>query len=338
MNIYDIAQRSGVSIATVSRVLNGGRNVSRKTREKVLDVIRREDYRPNAFARGLGLNTMRMIGILCTDVSDTFYARAVSLVEGCLRRNGFDALLCCTGNDLENKKKYLGLLLGKRVDAVMLIGSAFKENVDNSHIENAARQVPVVIVNGLVELPGVYCVLCDERSAVRRNVRLLHESGCDDILYLYDTLTYSGCEKIAGYKAGLKDCGIPFRESLLVRVEKSVEAAAAKTAGLLNAGIGFSAAMASEDLLAVGALKALRRADRTAPVIGFNNSVLARCSSPALTSVDNMLDTLCPTAVNMLTGLLSGKSVPQKLVLSSKLVERETFHANQDKQNREENQ
>lgn len=325
MNIYDIAERSGVSIATVSRVLNGAQNVSQKTRSKVLGVIQQEDYTPNVFARGLGLNSMRMIGILCTDISDTFYAKAVSLVEGLLRQNGFDALLCCTGNNLEDKKKYLDLLLTKRVDAVILIGSAFKENVDNSHIENAAKQVPVIIINGLVELANTYCVLCDERSAVCQNVQILQESGYQKILYLYDTMTYSGCIKISGYKDGLLKSGIPFQDSLMVKVSKSIPDVAAKVTELMNEGLEFSAVMASEDLIAIGALKALQKADITMPVIGFNNSVLAQCSSPSLTTVDNMLDTLCPTAISMLTDILEGKNVPQKIVISSKLVERETF-------------
>lgn len=328
MNIYDIAKRSGVSIATVSRVLNGSPNVSEKTRGKVLAVMQEEDYTPNAFARGLGLNSMRMIGILCTDISDTFYAKAISLVEGQLRRNGFDALLCCTGNDLEDKKKYLNLLLAKHVDAVILIGSAFKENVDNSHIENAAKQVPVVIINGLVELPGAYCVLCDERSAVMENVLSLNRQGCGKILYLYDTLTYSGCVKIEGYQEGLRKAGLPLRDDLLVRVEKSIQAVQEKVRGLLRGGADFSAVMASEDLIAVGALKALQQEGRDMPVIGFNNSVLSECSSPGLTSVDNMLDTLCPTAVGILEDLFAGKSVPQKIVISSRLVERETFRVN----------
>jgi LacI family transcriptional regulator len=326
MNIYDIAKRSGVSIATVSRVLNGSEKVSPKTREKVLKVMQQEAYTPNIFARGLGLNSIKMIGILCTDVSDTFYAKAVSLVEGLLRQNGFDALLCCTGNELENKKKSLDLLLKKRVDAVILIGSAFKENTDNSHIENAAKQVPVIIINGLVELPNTYCVLCDERTAVSQNVQLLHKQGYNDILYLYDVLTYSGCIKISGYKDGLQKCNLPFQESLMVKVPKSIDEVAAKVTELLSAGLKFSAVMASEDLLAIGALKALQKCNLTMPVIGFNNSILAQCSSPALTTVDNMLDTLCPTAVHILIDILENKTVPQKIVISSKLIERDTFH------------
>lgn len=327
MNIYDIAKRCGVSIATVSRVLNGSQNVSAKTREKVLAVMREEGYTPNAFARGLGLDTMRMIGILCTDVSDTFYAKAVSLVESDLRRRGFDSLLCSTGNSLSEKKKYLELLLAKRVDAVILIGSAFKESVDNSHIGDAAHRVPVVVINGLVELPGVYCVLCDERSAVRRNVTLLKQQRCEHILYLYDAPTFSGQEKIEGYREGLRDAGLPFREELLSRVPKSVEGASNAVTALLEKGVPVSAVMASEDLLAVGALKALQKAGRSVPVIGFNNSILAECASPALTSVDNMLETLCPSAVSLLADLQEGKSAPQKIVVSPRLVERETFRA-----------
>lgn len=325
MNIYDIAQRSGVSIATVSRVLNGSPNVSAATRDKVLAVMREEEYIPNIFARGLGLNSIKNIGILCTDISDTFYAKAVSLVEGLLRQQGFDALLCCTGNNLEDKKKYLELLLAKRVDAVILIGSAFKENIDNSHIENAAKKVPVIIINGLVELPNTYCVYCDEGAAVSENVFLLQKQGYRDILYLYDTLTYSGCSKIEGYKSGLQQCQLPFNENLLVQVPKSILEVKNKVLSLLEGKTFFNSIMASEDLLAIGALKALQEKGVTMPVIGFNNSILAHCCSPSLTTVDNMLDTLCPAAISMLTGLLEKKSVPQKMVISSKLVQQDTF-------------
>jgi LacI family transcriptional regulator len=329
MNIYDIAKRSGVSIATVSRVLNGGKNVSEKTRKKVLGVIDQESYTPNVFARGLGLNSMKMVGILCTDVSDIYYATAVSLVESCLRERGLDVLLCCTGSRLENKKKYLDLLLQKRVDAVMLIGSTFKEDTDNSHIEAAAAQVPVIIINGLVELPGVVCVLCDEKSAEEQNVELLNRRGCSRVLYLYDVLTYSGRQKLAGYRDGCAASGCEQSESLVVKTTKSIESARDKVLELLQAGVAFDAVMASEDILAIGAQKALAQRNISLPIIGFNNSVLAQSATPALTSVDGMLETLCPTAVNLLGDLLEGKPVPDKVVLSAKLVERQTFFQKQ---------
>ena len=81
MNIYDVSKKAGVSIATVSRVLNGNHNVSEKTRSKVISAMKELDYTPNIFARGLGLNTMKTIGIMCTDSSDTYLANAVYYVE-----------------------------------------------------------------------------------------------------------------------------------------------------------------------------------------------------------------------------------------------------------------
>ena len=110
VNIYDVSKHAGVSIATVSRVLNGNPNVSDKTRRKVLAVMDELGYTPNVFARGLGLNTMRTIGIMCSDSSDLYLANAIYYLERGLRNNGYDAILCCTGYDLEAKQQYFELL------------------------------------------------------------------------------------------------------------------------------------------------------------------------------------------------------------------------------------
>ena len=104
MNIYDVSKRAGVSIATVSRVLNGNPNVSEKTRTKVLAIMDELGYTPNVFARGLGLGTMKTIGIMCSDSSDPYLANAIYHLEQQLRGNGYDSLLCCTGSSLENKR------------------------------------------------------------------------------------------------------------------------------------------------------------------------------------------------------------------------------------------
>ena len=111
LTIYDISDKAGVSIATVSRVLNGSDNVRPSTRKKVMDVIDRYGYRPNAFARGLGLNTMRTVGLLCADSSDIFLAKAVYHIEQSLRESGYHSILCCTGYALEGKRASLELLL-----------------------------------------------------------------------------------------------------------------------------------------------------------------------------------------------------------------------------------
>lgn len=329
MNIYDIAEKTGVSIATVSRVLNGSPNVSAKTKEKILRVMEEEGYTPNVFARGLGLNTMKMIGILCTDVSDIYYARAVSVVENALRQYGYDSLLCSSGNKLGDKKKYINLLLNKRVDAIFLIGSTFKEETDNSHIEAAAHKVPTIIINGLIDVPNTYSITCDEYKAMYDNVIALVKKGCHHILYLYDVESYSGIQKLNGYKAALKDCGLPACSELILKVDKNPEHIEQAVLNLLDKEVHFNGVLASEDLLAIVACHALQSRGYRIPedilVIGFNNSLLCQCSWPKLSSVDNMVDTLCTTGVGVLRDVFEGKTVTHKMILSAHLVERDTF-------------
>ena len=129
MTIYDISEKAGVSIATVSRVLNGSSNVSEKTKKKVLDVINQYEYTPNAFARGLGLNTMKTIGIMCADSSDLYLAKAIYYIEQKLRANGYDSILCCTGYELETKMASMNLLITKKVLFLSVPTSFMKRKV-----------------------------------------------------------------------------------------------------------------------------------------------------------------------------------------------------------------
>jgi LacI family transcriptional regulator/LacI family asc operon transcriptional repressor len=329
MTIYDIAKQAGVSIATVSRVLNGSPNVSPKTKEKVLDIIDALGYTPNIFARGLGLNSIKMVGVLCTDVADIYYAKAFSFIENALRQNGFDALLCCTGDDISQKKKYLDLLLAKRVDAIILVGSPFTEQNDNSHIEAVAEKVPVILINGFIPHKNIYCISCDEVAAMHQNVSMLLNAGRKHILYLYDADTYSGLQKLEGYKAGLIDHGKKIRPHYIVKVSHNMEAISETVTKVLTVYPNISAILASEDFLAIGAMKAIRglgyHIPQDLPVIGFNNSLLCECSSPRLSSVDNCVDILCSNAVSTLIDVFAGKSVTNKIMISSHFIERESF-------------
>ena len=322
MNIYDIAKKAQVSIATVSRVLNNSSSVREETRRRIIDVMREEGYVPNAFARGLGLDTMKMVGVMCTDITDSFYANAVGEIERLLRARGLDTVLCCTGNGLSDKKQALESLVNRKVDAVILIGSAFLEQNDNSHICAAASSVPIVIINGFIEADGVYCVLCDERNAVKRCVNALYRQEKRRILYLYDTDTYSGLEKRRGYSEGCAETGLV---KMCLKVKKDIGAIGEEIGELLNSAEQPDAVIASEDIIAVGALKALYSRGVNIPVIGFNNSVIAQCTSPTLTSVDNLCSSMCETAVRIISDIEEGKAISQKTVLSPCLSQRESF-------------
>ena len=329
MNIYDIASKAGVSIATVSRVLNGKGNVSEMTKEHVLSIIEEMGYTPNIFARGLGLNSIKMVGILCSDVSDIYYATAVSTIEKELRQSGYDSLLCCTGDNIEDRKKSIDLLLSKRVDAILLVGSTFKEKSDNSHILDAAKNVPFVMINDFIDAPNIYGIVCDDFNAVRENTSIFLEQGLRRIAYLYDADTYSGALKLSGFRAAFTQLNTLSDPELIVRCAHSPESAREQTLRLLQKQKRrLEAVVTSDDCLAVGALQAAVSAGLQIPhdiqIIGFNNSLLARCANPALTSIDNKVELLSVTAVRTLIDVFAHKNVSNKIVLSAELVKRST--------------
>lgn len=324
MNIYDIAKEAGVSIATVSRVISGSEKVSESTREKVLSVIDNLGYVPNAFAQGLGLGSMKLIGILCTDVSDIFYAAAVSNLEHLLSQHGLNALLYCTGDEQVEKHKGMDILLSKKVDAIILIGSSFAGKGDNSKIVSAAKQCPIFCVNGYIEDENIYCVLCDEEQAMYENAINLLNSGCKDIAYFFDRTTMSGENKLSGLRRALIERQGEVNESLIIKVNKDFDEIETEVDNILRTK-QIDGILASEDILAIGVLKALASRNISLPTIGFNNSVLAYCATPALTSMDNMLESSCNTVISLLLDVMDGKKAPNRILITGKLVERETF-------------
>lgn len=333
MNIYDISEKAGVSIATVSRVLNGNANVSEKTRKKVMDVMEKYGYTPNAFARGLGLNTMKTIGLLCTDSSDLYQAKAIYHIEKQLHAEGYDSILCCSGFELEDKKKCLNLLLNKKVDALILIGSSFVYDTEeeNQYIVDAGTQVPVMLLNAAVDAPNVYGVLTDDYSSVYDATIKLANEGIKDILYFYNSNSYSGKKKLAGYMSAVNAMGLPMDERLLQFYGKNHEdipGMAEHLRKLRAEGVNFRGIITSDDELALGAVKFAKQAGLKIPedlsIIGYNNSMLATCSDPELTSIDIRLEKLCQHLTSSLMHALEGEELPNKSVFSGELVERET--------------
>ena len=333
MNIYDISKITGFSTATVSRVINGSSNVSEKTREKVLAVIEEYGYTPNVFARGLGLNTMKTIGIMCTDSSDRYIAQAVYYLEENLREQNYDLILCCTGHDIHVKQKQMKLIMSKRVDAVILVGSSYVEETEEmcSYIAEAARSVPVMLINGILNAPNVFCTLCDDRSAMHDITRYTLSTGRNRPVYIYNSHSYSSKQKLAGFRDALDACGIAYSDDMLLYVPSDPSHSllyGAKKA-LEERRPVFDCVIASEDLLAAGALKYAKARGMRIPedvsITGFNDSDICECCDPELTSVDNKLETLCTQCVSSLMTLFSDRSaVPAQTVFTAEIKKRDT--------------
>ncbi len=333
MTIYDISEKAGVSIATVSRVLNGSQSVSEKTRQKVLDVMEQCGYTPNAFARGLGLNTMQTIGIMCADSSDPYLAKAVYYIEQKLRSRGYDSLLSCTGYELEAKEYSMNLLITKKVDSIILVGSNFvyEREEDNRYIAEAASQVPVMVLNAAMDTPNVYSVMSDDYTSIYNATREMVAGGIRDILYFYNSHSYSGRRKLSGFQAAMEEQALSGGAPLVEFYRGShedIHAMVRHLRAVRDAGKEFHGVIAADDTLGLAAVKYAAEAGYRVPedfsVISYNNSMLACCCQPELTSIDNKLETLCEHLVATLFGILEGKEMPKKTVFSGETVRRGT--------------
>lgn len=334
MNIYDVSKQAGVSIATVSRVLNGNAKVSEATRQKVLKVMEEMGYTPNVFARGLGLNTMQTVGIMCADSSDSYLATAIYYLEQELRNYDYDVLLCCTGYEWENRKKYMELLLSKRVDAVILAGSNFVEQTreKNRYIAEAAEKIPVVVLNGYLEADNVYCALCDDADALYRVTKTYLNAGKRDILFLGRSLSYSGVRKRSGFLQAYEEMGLKCRKNQIIIQDGTIDEIRDLLIGRAKQGIREEVIVTADDELAIGAVKYAKSLGIQIPgdleVVGYNNSKLGLCCEPELTSVDNKLEYSCMNVVNVLMKVFHHGRVPARTMISADLAVRGTTSIN----------
>lgn len=196
MNIYDIAKLSGVSIATVSRVVNGSPRVSEKTKQKVLAVMEESEYTPNVFARGLGLNSMKTIGILCPDISDQYMAEAVSHLEKRLHECGYDCILGCSGSiKIEKKISYPVIVKPVNLGSSVGIKVAKDREELREALEYAFTFGPKVLVErAIMNLREINCaVLGDYEEA--------QASECEEPISSDEILSYED-KYVAGGKGG----------------------------------------------------------------------------------------------------------------------------------------
>ncbi len=331
MNIYDISKKAGVSIATVSRVLNDSEHVSEATRKKVLRVMKRNDYTPNAFARGLGLNTMKTIGILCPTSADNFISDAINTCVSKLRENGYDSILMCTGENFEDKANAMEILLNKKVDGMILIGSTFTEmeQEKNQYIKDAADKLPIIMINGFIDHTNIYCVQADDYKAMFDITTKLIAHNKKNILYLYRSLTYSSLEKLKGFEDALIKEKNNFNVNDYIQlIDGDIDEIKTKLSQLYSENIHFDAILTSDDEMAVGALKYAIKNNMSVPfdlsIIGYNNSKLTTCTNPELSSIDSKVKKLATISVEKLLKIIDQEEVERHSFVETTFIERET--------------
>lgn len=326
MNIYDIAKLSKVSIATVSRVINGSDRVSEKTKKKVEDVMAAYGYKPNVFARSLNLDASMVIGIMCPNIADRYMAKGLSFLEKQLRSYGYDCILMCSGYDFESKVECVRSLIDRRIDALFLVGSNYAKdygNKDIDYLKEAALKMPVILINGYLSHDNIYCVLTDNKKAVYKVTDMLIKQGKKKIIFLFDSYSYSLKKKMQGFEQALKDNNILIDRNNFIFVPNSIM----DTYKILeDKNIEFDGVVASDDAMAIGALKLAykRGIEDKVGVVGYNNSELCLCSTKELSSIDSKIEELCHIGVETFLKVINNEKVSKKQVIDCEFVERES--------------
>lgn len=308
MNIYDIARQAGVSIATVSRVINNKGTVSEVTRARVEAVLEESGYTPSAIARGMAGKSMRTIAVLTVDIRVPHYARIVYAVEQELSQAGYEVILCNTGRDAEATARYLRAAIEKQVDGIVLVGSVYSGIGREPEVESLLRLVPVVMANGELDLPNVSSVLLSDDAGAKLATEHLVAMGKRNLWYVHDLDTVSANAKRDAFLSACETLGVRGR---VIETDFSVEGGRKAAKELLRSCRLFDGIVCGEDETAIGVVKGLvgggMRIPRDVAVTGYNNSIYAELCEPRLTSIDNKPEDVAHMCVRMLERMMDGE-------------------------------
>lgn len=284
--IHEVAQAAGVSIATVSRALNGRGRISKATRLRVLQTAQDLGYQPNDLARSLLAKTTQTIAVIVPDITNPFFPELIKGIEQVACARGHLVLLCDSADDKIRVWKDLAALRRKQVDGIILVGARLSAD----RIAAVTAGLPVVTVDRDVQLSSASVVQSDHRSGAALATDYLLALGHRRIAYLTGTpgLTVTAL-RLAGYEAALAQAGLLVDQSLVVSAGFLEEEGHQAARELLSRATDFTAVLAANDLSAIGALAALEEAGLRVPadvsVMGFDDIHLASYIRPRLSTV-----------------------------------------------------
>jgi LacI family transcriptional regulator len=306
--IGDVARRAGVSTATVSRVLAGLGGARPETRGRVLDAARELGYRPSGVARSLKLRTTRTLGLIITDIENPFFPQLVRSVEDVAREHGFAVLLCNAADDPDREASYLDLLVDRRVDGVVIAVSGLGAR----HREWLAEPpLPVVLVNTVA--PGLPhpSITSDNLDGGRQAAAHLLDLGHRRIGVLTaGPGNDNALPRVAGVRRAFEEHGLDPASARIVVGEPGVGGGETALCQLLDEAPDTTGVVAYNDLMAIGAMRAIRASGRAVPrdvsVVGFDDIAIAAYTDPPLTTIGQAIGDLGRWAVDRLVERIDG--------------------------------
>jgi LacI family transcriptional regulator len=286
-NIYKVAEVAGVSLATVSRVINPGAKVSDKTRQKVVVAMEKLGYRPNSIAQSLATRSSNSVGVLVSELHGPFFGAMLTVIEETLRAAGKFVLVAASHSREEQERDAIRLLVSRNCDALIV---HVEKVSDKFLVEQNAKHTPIVVVNRKVRGLADRCFSMNNELGGYLAAQSLLQQKHRSIAYISGPLDFVDAQqRLAGHKRALAEVGVTFDERLLHEGDYHEAGGSEALLHLFDKGLSFSAVVCANDEMAAGAMAAAHDRGLKLPdelsIVGFDDAPISRYVYPKLSTV-----------------------------------------------------
>lgn len=326
-NIREVAAKAGVSVTTVSHVVNQTRFVAPDTEMRVRQAMQALNYRPNSLARSLRCGETKTIGLILPDSANPFFAESARLLEEAAFHQSYSLILCNSNGDLEKERRYTDVLLNKQVDGIIFMAAG---DDTQSLQELVERQFPVVIVDRILDQMEVDAVITDNHLSGYLATKYLIQNGhnCIGIIRGPSNVTPSA-QRVTGYRQALTEANLLIDSNLEAIGDFHSESGYKAASTFLQLNPRPTAIFACNDLMAIGALRAIRETGFSVPedisLIGYDDIEMAAYIQPALTTIAQPVKQIADTAIRLLLERIEQPKIPpRRIILPNQLVVRQS--------------
>jgi LacI family transcriptional regulator len=317
VTIYDVAREANVSMATVSRVVNGNPNVKPTTRKKVQEAIDRLGYRPNAVARGLASKKTTTVGVIIPDISNIFYSELARGIEDIATMYKYNIILSNSDQNKDKEFHLLNTMLGKQVDGIVFMSG----NITEEHVEEFEKSpVPIVLAASVESTNTVPAVTIDVEQAAYDAVTEFANKGHKKIAFVTGPLNepINGEKKLNGYKRAIEDAGLSYNEELVIEGDYTYDSGIEGFERIHELADKPTAVFVGTDEMALGVIHSAQDLGYSIPndfeIISFDNTRLALMVRPQLTSVVQPMYDIGAVAMRLLTKFMNKENVEEQIV------------------------
>ncbi|MBQ9210477.1 MAG: LacI family DNA-binding transcriptional regulator [Clostridia bacterium] len=312
LSVIDIAEMAGVSVATVSRVINQNGRFSKETEDRVKEIIRKYNYQPNQLARGMRVSKTKIVGILVPDITNEFFANITLELQKQLLDNDYLTMICNTNEMKELEAKQINMLRAQRVAGIIYVAGNAKEKTK--------LDVPVIYIdrhpgNSVSEKDNII-IESDNRMGGYIATKELIERGCKNVVCVSFHREISAHEnRILGYLDAVREAGLPERVCIVDRVSADESAKALRQ--MWEKDRNIDGAFCTTDTLALGVMEFCAGFGYSIPhsfkIVGYDDTSISQKIWPRLTTIRQSVETFGELGVKILLDLIAGEKPEQNL-------------------------